>query len=214
MTTTLSSRPGALQRAAQAFVPGSSASGGPDVDEWSVIFVLSRALEDTVCDRIIDGLGRPAAYLFGPKPALGVRGRGSSMEEVLSDVVDVVTPPLLAEADLEILEVHMIPHTDAARQLAERRPLRYYGVTETARSLGITRQRVHQLRSEQKMLEPHAEIAGKPAWDADVMDAYGEMRRRLLKQTPLGCTLPIPELYLVGWDEWSEVAVTDEDLES
>jgi hypothetical protein len=176
---------------------------GSERPPWSVIFVLSTSLSAKAYSDIRATLDRPAAAICDDKePALSVRANGS-MDDALADAVAAVSPALarldeeVEVREVEVREVHMIPHADAARQLAERRPLKYYGVTESARSLGISRQRVRQLVIDDKMLAPHAEVSGKPAWDADILDAYAAMRDVLLRATPPGRTPKIPDLRLV-----------------
>jgi hypothetical protein len=60
----------------------------------------------------------------------------------------------------------------------DREPERYLGVTEVARELGVSRQRVSELRSRPGFPAPIAEIAAGPVWKASSLTRFLESWER------------------------------------
>ena len=87
---------------------------------------------------------------------------------------------------VEIVEARMVGHRDVARQILDQKPITFYGVTECARALGVTRQRVGQLLQENKLPPPDAVVSGRPAWEATAFDCFASRRMELVDRTPLG----------------------------
>ena len=109
------------------------------------------------------------------------------MDEALATAAATAKQALsIAGAGVEVAEVRMVAHNDAQRQITDHRPITFYGVTECARSLGVSRQRLRQLADEGKLPDPDATSSGKLMWSADAFELFAAKRSEILSQTPLG----------------------------
>ena len=164
--------------------PPSPADGGGDIEQWSTVFVLERELEPAQRHRVLSRLTKSAAFVQTAGTSWLVVGVNGAMDMALAEAVSAVRDALASEC--EVREVRMIAHRDAERRLVEKEPVRYYGVTECARSLGVTRQRVHQLLELERLPAPDAVVGGRPIWEASSFESWAKQRMLLVNETPVG----------------------------
>ncbi|HEX7165419.1 MAG TPA: hypothetical protein VF230_00430 [Acidimicrobiales bacterium] len=151
------------------------------------MFLLAQELAEAARRTVLRSIEHSAAFVHQPRERLALSvGVFGPMDEALASAVQAVRTALEAVGDPVVDEVRMIPHSDAARQFHRSEPISYYGVTECASALGVTRQRVQQLLREEKLPAPSATIGGRPIWRADEFDAFAIVRRELVRNTPLG----------------------------
>lgn len=166
--------------------PSAEASDG-DEQLWSVVFVFSEMLTETERAAMLDHLDGSAAFvLLDDELRLAVGGTGA-MDQALAQAGAQVNAALArTETEARIVEARMVPHSDAHRQMSANEPVTYYGVTECAHALGVTRQRVQQLLKEAKLPAPDAEVKGRPLWRESRFLRFAAQRIESIAHTPLG----------------------------
>jgi hypothetical protein len=109
---------------------------------------------------IVSGLGDPDEGL-----GLRVSVTAEDVEEALRRGM-LVFRKAVADAGIETLEIaHVEVHTEEALENWLAGPAEEYaGVTEVAKRLGVSKQRVSQLRGMEGFPEPVAELAAGPVW--------------------------------------------------
>src|SRR3990172_7177953 len=138
---------------------------GPGLDAYvaEVVAELAPALARRGADGGATGAGGVSG---GPNASFGVL---SPLREPLAEVVgravawfeDACVELGLAHEGIAKVEVQEARYWDLELQ---REPERYAGVTEVARMLGVSRQRVAELRKRDDFPEPIAELAAGPVW--------------------------------------------------
>ena len=174
----------ALHRAADGPVTSES---GFENERWTVVFYLSARLDDDSQEEVLKRIEYSAAFVDQPRQrqalSIGVYG---PMDEALATAYTAARNALEGHGDPEIEEARMVPHRDVRKHVVDAEPINYYSVTECAKVLGVTRQRVQQLLKDDKLPPPDACVGGKAVWDARAFDAFAWDRIRKVRSTPLG----------------------------
>lgn len=158
-------------------------------ETWTMIFVLDTELDSESRRAVLDRIDLKAAFVrqVGERLALSV-GVTGAMDDAMAFATGAALEALEAatETGVGIVEARMVGHSDVARQVLEHTAITFYGVTECAKSLGVTRQRVRQLMQEEKLPRPDAVVNGKPVWEATSFDQFASRRTELVSRTPIG----------------------------
>lgn len=158
-------------------------------ENWTMIFVLDTELDDQRRSAVLGRIDLKAAFVrqVGERLALSV-GVNGPMDNAMAFAASSVQEALQEAAgeSVGIVEARMVGHCDVTRQIIDRMPITFYGVTECAKALGVSRQRVRQLMHEQKLPQPDAQLGGKPVWEASSFDHFASERSELVSRTPLG----------------------------
>jgi hypothetical protein len=154
-----------------------------------MIFVLDTELDDHVRGAVLARIDLKAAFVrqVGERLALSV-GVTGAMDDAMAIATSTVKEALQAASGtaVGIVEARMVGHCDVVRQILDGSPISFYGVTECAKALGVSRQRVGQLIQERKLPHADAFVNGKPAWEAASFDHFARMRSERVSRTPLG----------------------------
>jgi len=135
----------------------------------------------------VDGLLNAIEHLGGEGPSVSggppVRGAGAQVSVLTHDSVEASRMAVeLFEKAAAQAGVHLeeIEHVDVMteefqhRALFEEEPESFLGVTEIGKVLGVTKQRISQLRSLPGFPEPAAELAAGPIWRASTLKRFIE----------------------------------------
>jgi predicted DNA-binding transcriptional regulator AlpA len=79
----------------------------------------------------------------------------------------------------EPVRLEVVDEADLARESMEPTFPDVIGSTEVAEMLGVTRQRLHQLRAREEFPQPIVELAATPVWLRAAIKAYGDRRPRI-----------------------------------
>jgi hypothetical protein len=163
------------------------ASVDSDSEQWSALFHFIAPLEEHERHSMLSRLSVPGAFVDqAGRTTLAIAAHGP-MDTALTMAMTTVLETIEEVApNAAIDEVRMVGHRDAERQLQAHQPVSYYGVTECAKALGVTRQRVRQLLEEKRLPQPSATVGGKHIWESTAFDRFAERRNRALEKTPLG----------------------------
>lgn len=158
-----------------------------DIETWGegivtanheLLFDLVDALVAEGASGIATGWGGTAG---GPSAIFHVQLETSARDEasVLPDVVRTGVDMFLracetaglARAHRDIARVEAVPAI-YARLEADRRSEDLFGVAEIAALLGVSRQRVYELRAKPQFPQPMTELAAGPVWARTEIDAF------------------------------------------
>lgn len=154
-------------------------------DTWTVVFVLGADVVAADRRAALDRFALPAAFVERDGlPLMVSLASPGAMDDALALAVQALREAL--GDDLRVDEVRMLSHADSERTLADPAPVTYYGVTECARALGVSRQRVSQLYAEDKLPPPDAISGEKPLWDSARFESFASHRREQIRTTPQG----------------------------
>jgi hypothetical protein len=145
-------------------------------EEWAVTFTYAAATDEGRLDRLERALEEHDASVAGAPPdrvavtmhvaAVGPVEAIARAHAVVAAVVTVVlglAPVLAVEAQTEA-EHERLADAPTLPELV--------GASEVAGMLGVSRQRVHQLREHPSFPVPLVEVAMGPLWDARAVQAF------------------------------------------
>jgi hypothetical protein len=153
---------------------------------WSILFVLSRELDTFERPKVRAKLDLKTGFIQTEGTTWLVLGADGPMDEALARAVTAAANAVGELEGVDIVEARMVSLNDAERNIDEGTPVRYYGVTECARALGVTRQRVRQLQELNKLPEPDALVGGRPVWEERKFTKWAAKRALQIGATPLG----------------------------
>lgn len=87
----------------------------------------------------------------------------------------------------------VMPVAEQERRLEQPQLPGLVGAQEVGALLGVSRQRIHQLRQEGRLPEPLFSLAATPVWSAAGIEAFAERRDRSPGRRSSALTLPTPE---------------------
>ncbi len=160
-------------------------SDDAEAETWTVIFVIAVDLSDRDRARILKTIDTSAAFVDTPAGLRLSVGAVGPMDEALA-IASASVRDVLGDGPGVIGEVRMVAHRNVDSALAADRAITYYGVTECAHALGVSRQRVNQLRGQDKLPAPDAIAGDKPLWRSDTFERFAYWRRNQIDRTPTG----------------------------
>ncbi|HVA07712.1 MAG TPA: hypothetical protein VNG12_13320 [Acidimicrobiales bacterium] len=154
--------------------------------EWSVL-VETRAPEPVDDDRVLEQLGDLADALAHFEAAVGGDGRGWDVRLIVrtgdglhaaTEAVEAGYEAVLASAKSVGLPIWPVIRTEAVEQNIFHAQLEisnlpdFLGTTEVTELLGVSRQRLHQLRASGRFPDPAYEMAATPLWIRSTIDTF------------------------------------------
>jgi hypothetical protein len=154
--------------------------------EWSVL-VETRAPEPDDDDEVIEKLGDLFDCLADHSPAVGGDGRGWDVRlsvetdagpQAAVQAIERGSALVLEYADKAGLPLWPVVRTEAVEadtfhaQLEVSNFPDVLGTTEVTELLGVSRQRLHELRHANRFPEPAYELAATPLWIRSTVDSF------------------------------------------
>ena len=119
------------------------------------MFVVKDLMTDDAHARALEHLPLRAAFVTTSDGLLLAMRTTGAQVSALNDAVTAITHLQDSQfGPLQFTEVRMIEHRMADEQLNRNEPVKYIGVSECAEALGVIRQRVQQLISQDKLPRP------------------------------------------------------------
>ncbi|HEY6747047.1 MAG TPA: hypothetical protein VI357_15170 [Mycobacteriales bacterium] len=161
-------------------------------EHWSVTFTydaapdeatlqtVETALDESSTDVSVAALPREhrvtvTLYLPGPDPADAIESGRKLLSGINPEAV--LGGPLIA--------VEAIAEAEQERRAAQPTLPELVGASEVGQMLGVSRQRVHQLREHDTFPAPLVEVAMGPLWDARAIEAFARAWSRRPGRPPL-----------------------------